>query len=525
MNNPILRGFNPDPSIIRVGGDYFIATSTFEWYPGVQIHHSTDLIHWKLIAHPLDRQLNLLGEEDSCGIWAPCLSYCEGTYYLIYTDVKSFQGMFKDTHNYMVTAKNIRGPWSDPVYLNSSGFDPSLFHDRDGKKYLVNMLMDYRSYQSKFGGIVLQEFSAERGCLVGEPKVIFKGTAIGYTEGPHLYWHDGYYYLLVAEGTTEFSHAASVARSRNIEGPYEEAPFNPMITTRHVPEYGIQKAGHASFVEGENGEWYLTHLCSRPIGEYRRCILGRETALQKMIWKKGWPVLKNETNIPDITVQIKDEEEENSCSNTMLEDFNKSEWNIHLQSLRVPLDQRADLKVRPGYLRLYGAESLNSKYRQSLLAHRQQEFCCTAITKIDFHPQNFQQMAGLTYYYNTRCYYYLYITRDEIMGRVISIIKCDLGKGSHPVGVGIKIPEEGEVWLKLVTHGETAQYFYSLNGKEYTAVGQPVDAGILSDDYFNKTGHIMFTGAFIGICCQDLSGRGAYADFDYFYYIENFNTL
>lgn len=520
MQNPVLKGFNPDPSIIRVDGDYYIATSTFEWFPGIQIHHSTDLIHWELIAHPLDRQIDLLGEDNSCGIWAPCLSYCDGIYYLIYTDVKSFQGMFKDTHNYMVTAEDIRGPWSDPVYLNSSGFDPSLFHDQDGKKYLVNMLMDYRSYQSKFGGIVLQEFSMEKRRLVGEPKVIFKGTSIGYTEGPHLYWHDGYYYLLVAEGTTEFSHAACVARSRNIEGPYEEAPHNPIITTRHVPEHGIQKAGHASFVEGQNGEWYLTHLCSRPIGERRRCILGRETALQKMIWKKGWPVLENGTNIPAVIVQMEQEKEADGCSNTMYEDFDKEVWNIHLQSLRTPLAGRADLKARPGYLRLYGAESLNSKYRQSLLAHRQQEFCCTAVTKLDFYPENFQQMAGLTYYYNTCCYYYLYITCDEIMGRVLSVIKCDLGKGTHPVGVGIRLPEKGEVWLKLVTYGETAQYFYSLDGEKYSAVGPALDAEILSDDYFNKTGHIMFTGAFIGICCQDLSGRGAYADFDYFYYTE-----
>jgi xylan 1,4-beta-xylosidase len=182
------------------------------------------------------------------------------------------------------------------------------------------------------------------------------------------------------------------------------------------------------------------------------------------------------------------------------------------------LEQRASLIERKGYIRLYGAESLNSKFYQSLLAHRQQSFYCEVVTKLDFKPRNFQQMAGLTYFYNTKCYYYLYITHEENIGRVISIIKCDLGKGTHTIGSGESIAEDGEVWMKLTTHGETAQYAFSLDGQNYMDIGEPIDASILSDDYFNKTGHIMFTGAFIGICCQDLSGQGIYGDFDFFSY-------
>ena len=148
----------------------------------------------------------------------------KGRFYLIYTDVKSFIGSFKDTHNYLVTAEDIHGPWSEPIYLNSSGFDPSLFHDRDGRKYLVNMVMDHRSYSaSKFAGIVLQEYSEAERKLVGPKKVIFKGSHLGVTEGPHLYWKDGYYYLMTAEGGTGYHHAVTVARSRNIDGPYSES--------------------------------------------------------------------------------------------------------------------------------------------------------------------------------------------------------------------------------------------------------------------------------------------------------------
>ena len=147
--NPILPGFNPDPSICRVGDDYFIATSTFEWYPGVQIHHSTDLVNWRLAVRPLDRaaQLDMRGNPDSCGVWAPCLSYADGLFWLVYTDVKRFDGNFKDAHNYIVTAPAIEGPWSDPVYVNSSGFDPSLFHDDDGRKWFLNMLWNHLSHR------------------------------------------------------------------------------------------------------------------------------------------------------------------------------------------------------------------------------------------------------------------------------------------------------------------------------------------------------------------------------------------
>jgi Beta-xylosidase len=521
--NPILTGFNPDPSFLRVGNDYYIATSTFEWFPGVQIHHSTDLINWELIRHPLERlsQLNMLGEQSSCGVWAPCLSYDNGLFYLIYTDVKSFIGMFKDTHNYMVTATDIRGPWSEPIYLNSSGFDPSLFHDKNRKKYLVNMLMDYRSWSTKFSGIVLQEYSEEKKALIGEPINIFKGTQLRFTEGPHLYQHDGYYYLMIAEGGTSYEHAVTIARSKNVEGPYEVDPLNPMLTSVHTPLNPLQKAGHASLVEGHNGKWYLAHLCARPVGEERLCILGRETALEEVVWKDGWLRLANGGNSPSETVEIDGVDTTLVVDKKYLrEEFDKSSWSVHLQTLRVPLGERASLTERPGYLRLYGKESFSSCHEQSLLAHRQQSFYVQTTTKIDFQPKNFQTMAGLVYYYNNASYYYLYITDDEVNGRVLSIISCVLGKGTQPIGVGIPIPSEGELYLRLTTQKETAYFSYSLDNENYIRVGNELDATVLSDDYFVRSTHGMFTGAFIGICCQDLSGRSAYADFDYFEYKE-----
>ncbi len=521
--NPILTGFNPDPSILRVGVDYYIATSTFEWFPGVQIHHSTDLIHWELICHPLQRlsQLNMIGEQSSCGIWAPCLSHSNGLFYLIYTDVKSFLGMFKDTHNYLVTATNIMGPWSEPVYLNSSGFDPSLFHDDNGKKYLLNMLMDYRSWHTKFGGILLQEYSEEKKALVGEPMNIFKGTQLRLTEGPHIYKHDGYYYLMTAEGGTGYEHAVTMSRSKKIEGPYEVDPLNPLLTSYHTPDNSLQKAGHASLTEGNNGRWYLAHLCGRPVGEDRLCILGRETSIEEVVWKDGWLRLSGGGNSPSERVEIEGIEADSTIEKKyLLEDFDGDSWSIHLQTLRVPLAERASLTERPGYLRLYGKESFTSCHHQSLLAHRQQSFYVEATTKLDFKPKSFQTMAGLVYYYDSLSYYYLYITEDDVAGRVLSMISCVLGKGTQPIGVGVSLPAEGEVYLRLTTTKEKAFFSYSLDNRTYIRIGKELDATVLSDDYYASTGHIMFTGAFIGICCQDLSGRGAYADFDYFEYKE-----
>ena len=305
IQNPILKGFNPDPSICRVGDDYYIATSTFEWFPGVQIHHSKDLKNWKLVARPLNRisQLNMKGIPDSCGVWAPCLTYDKGVFYLVYTNVKSFDGVWKDTPNYMVTTTDILGEWSEPIYLSSRGFDGSLFHDPDGKKWYVSMLVDHRNGKF-FGGIEMQEYDPIQKRLIGKVHYITKGTDLGLTEGPHLYKRGEYYYIVLAEGGTEYGHAMSIGRSTSIFGPYEFHPENPFISAAEAKNNILQKAGHGDLVETQNGDWYTVFLVGRPLTTHGNCTLGRETAIEEVVWKAGWPWLKCGGRIPRERIPI-----------------------------------------------------------------------------------------------------------------------------------------------------------------------------------------------------------------------------
>ncbi|WP_281974731.1 glycoside hydrolase family 43 protein [Halobacillus litoralis] len=521
ITNPVLPGYHPDPSMLRVGEDYYIATSTFEWFPGVQIYHSRDMVNWKLQTYPLTRssQLDMTGNIDSGGVWAPCLSYDDGLFYLIYTDVKSRAGSFKDTHNYLVTADDINGPWSEPVYLNSSGFDPSLYHEEDGSKWLVNMIWDHRKGTNSFAGIALQEYSVEEKRLVGPVENIFKGTELGLTEAPHIYKRNGYYYLMTAEGGTGYNHAVTVARSENLSGPYEVDPHNPILTSSEGDV--LQKSGHASLVETQTGEWYIAHLCARPVKE-KKCMLGRETALQKCYWSEdGWlrveggPQPQTEIKAPGLTPAPVPEEDPH-------DDFTDSSLNLHWNSLRIPFSEDwLSLTERPDHLRLKGQESMSSLHRQSLVARRLESLDVEVETSLDFQPDHFQQMAGLIFYYDTNDYIYLRITHDENAGKVLGVIQSKHGQYDELLNEEIPLPDQSYYYLKARMDGEWLTFFYSLDGRTWETPISEIDASHLSDDDADL---IRFTGTFVGMCAQDLSGTKKPADFDYFTYKQISNT-
>jgi len=533
IRNPILRGFNPDPSIVRVGDDYFVATSTFEWFPGVQIHHSRDLVHWRLLTRPLRRpsQLNMLGDPDSCGVWAPDLTHAGGRFYLVYTDVKRYGrttvagasgASLRDFHNYLVTSTDIHGDWSDPVYLNSSGFDPSLFHDDDGKTYLLNMLWDHRPGRNRFAGVVLQEFSPAEQRLIGERRVIFSGTPLGLTEGPHVYKRDGYYHLITAEGGTSWGHAVTMARAPRIAGPYELHPDVHVLTARHRPDAVLQRAGHADLVDTPDGSTYMVYLCGRPLPNRGRCTLGRETAIQKMVWgDDGWLRTVAGDGLPTVESQAPRSTAQVAPSAPARENFDGAPLPIDFQWLRSPWpDELFSLTERPGFLRLYGRETVGSLFKQALVARRQQSHCYRASTRIEFEPRHFQQMAGLICYYNSSKFHYLYISTDDAAGRHVRVMSALPDQPQTDAFTPpFPIPSNVAVELRVEIDYERLHFAYRVGGADWTRIPQQFDASILSDEA-TAPGLPNFTGAFVGMACQDMSGARCPADFDWFEYVE-----
>ena len=529
--NPILPGFNADPSICRVGGDYYIATSTFEWYPGVQIHHSTDLVNWRLLKRPLDRaaQLDMRGNPDSCGIWAPCLSHADGLFWLVYTDVKRLDGNFKDAHNYIVTAPAIEGPWSDPVHVNSSGFDPSLFHDNDGRKWFLNMLWNHVSHgvggspkHPSFAGILLQEYDAGAKRLVGPVTNIFPGSEHGLVEAPHLYKRGGWYYLTTAEGGTGYDHAVTMARSRAITGPYELHPQVHPITSKDAPDAVLQRAGHGQIVETPDGAFYHTHLTSRPLPGTRRSPLGRETAIQKVAWRDdGWLYLADGGPVPSVEVEAPPGAVRRPRPKAIRHDFASATLPLDFQWLRTPYPARIfSLTEKPGALRLYGRESIGSWFEQALVARRQEHFALRAETGVDFRPSTFQQAAGLTHYYNRHKFHFLAVSHDARRGRVLTIMSC-LGdwpncKLSFPLEAPVTLKGDAPIGLAAEIDGAALQFFYRAEA-DWIAIGPVLDASLISDEA-GRGEHGSFTGAFIGMAAFDTSGAGRPADFSHFAY-------
>jgi len=531
FQNPILRGLNPDPSIVRVGEDYYIATSTFEWFPGVQIHHSRDLARWQLASPPLNRpsQLDMRGNPDSCGVWAPDLSYTAGRFHLVYTDVKRYGrttvdgamgASFRDFHNYWVWCDRIDGQWSDPVHLNSSGFDPALFHDDDGRSWLLNMLWDHRPGRRRFAGVLVQEMDLKTGGLLGQRQLIFEGTRLGFTEGPHLYKRDGWYHLLVAEGGTERNHAVVMARSRSLFGPYEVHPDGPVLTAYGKPIAPLARAGHGDIVETPSGETWMVYLCGRPLPASDRCVLGRETSIQPMRWgEDGWLRTCDGSGTPVLTVEGAAVAEGVYRPVDERHEFNTDALPDAFQWLRTPYpDELFSLTARRGHLRLYGRESIGSQFTQSLVARRQQAFRYAAETLVEVTPANPQQAAGLIYYYNSSKFQFLHVTVDDDGGRLVQVLSATPGDGDCSLIVQPVTIPDGPVALRVEVENEVARFAFRPQGRpEWSWMPQLFDASILSDEA-TLPGLPNFTGAFVGMACYDLSGAKIPVDLAYFHY-------
>ncbi|MEU1754084.1 glycoside hydrolase family 43 protein [Micromonospora matsumotoense] len=520
IRNPVLAGFHPDPSILRVGDDYYLATSTFEWYPGVRLHHSRDLVHWRQLGGIITdrRLLDLRGCGDSNGVWAPDLTYHDGQFHLVYSDVASFASGYWDPQNFLITAPDITGPWSEPVKLHGRGFDAALFHDDDGTSWLLAMSADWRPGRDRFGGIEIQQYDRTARRLVGRPRILFTGTPVGVTEGPHLYRHDGWYWLITAEGGTSWEHQVTVARSRELFGPYEVDPDGPLLTSVGRPDLRLQKAGHGSLVRTPDGGWYLAHLVGRPYSPLGSCVLGRETAIQRVEWPTdGWPripggVPADEVSAPDLPAHPWPAE-------PATDDFDAAELGPAWSTLRRPATPDwIDLRSRPSHLRVHGGQSPVGRQAPSLVARRVGATRCALDTVVEFDPVDHRQLAGITAYYNTLNWHHLYLTRTDDGRTVLELLSSDNGRRTAHPELTVDTDGVTRVGLRAEFDGPVVRFGYDL-GAGWQQLPIDLDATILSDEHAaliidGEPAAWGFTGAFLGLWVQDLGGDGGHADFD-----------
>jgi xylan 1,4-beta-xylosidase len=537
IKNPILPGFHPDPCICRQDDNYYMAVSSFEWFPGVPIYHSKDMKNWKLITHCLENNAlaDLRRLPSAKGVWAPCLTWCEedGLFYLMYSIMNSMNARFFDVDNYLITAPSIYGPWSEPIYIHSAGFDPSMLHDEDGRKWITSLEWETRDGYHKPGEICIVEYDKEKKHIIGKPKRIWRGgTKRGCIEGPHMYKRNGYYYLMCAEGGTGYGHSVTVGRSTNVLGPYESDPCNPILTStpdfdemdnddavklnRYNPDSYLQKSGHGSIVMTSLDEVYMVHHCGRPLLPDLRCTLGRETCIQKMYWTEdGWLRLFDGGNIARTEVIPSELPEHIWEKESDREEFDSLDMPIHFYSPRIDYREFTSLTDRKGYLRIRGQESLSSLNRVSLVAHKLTSLHALVTTKMDFKPEVYQQYAGILIYYDNMDYIMLRKTYSEKEASyVIDLLRVKNGERIELLEEAVNVPDDS-IYLQIRIEDRDTEFFWSMDGEEFNQVGGTYDTSEFSDE-FCKNGE--FTGTFVGIGCVDALLHEKYADFDFFEY-------
>ncbi len=514
FRNPILRGCHPDPSICRVGEDYYLVTSTFEYFPGLPLYHSRDLVHWHQIGYVLDRpsQLPLQGVRASGGLYAPTIRFHQGTFYVVCTlvDGRTKKG------NFLVTATNPQGPWSEPIWLEDApGFDPSLFFDEDGRAWFTAAVLAAPGQYEGHTQIWLQEFDLTNLCLVGERRVIWEGALRRgrWSEAPHIYKVDGRYYLVTAEGGTDYHHSVMVARSEAVTGPYEPNPANPVLTHRHLGwDYPVVGTGHADLVETQTGEWWMVLLAMRPYGGYFYN-LGRETFLVPLRWEDGWPVASPGSGKVELSYPAPNLPECRWPSLPACDHFDSSDLALYWTFLRTPEEKFWSLQERPGFLRLYlRPESLSEPVSPSFVGRRQQHIHFAARLALDFTPRTPNEGAGLALIQNNNFYYCLLVTRECEPNTVVRLIRRAYGKeeviATCPISASY-------VYLKVEAHEQEYAFYVAEEFEKWRVVAEGVDGRILSTPVAGG-----FTGVYLGMYAGSHGHPSEnYADFDWFEYI------
>jgi alpha-N-arabinofuranosidase len=501
--NPVIPGFNPDPSVCRVGDDFYIVTSSFEYFPGLPIYHSKDLIHWEQIGHCLtrDSQLPLQKAKASDGLYAPSLRYYDGLFYVICTNVSG-------GGNFYCTATDPAGPWSEPVWVDIDSIDPDIFRDEDGKTYFVTQGGE---------GIRVTPIDLRTGKTLGPERLVWGGIGGRFPEAPHIYKKDGYYYLLLGEGGTEYMHSATIGRSRYIYGPYESCPFNPILThaNRRGQASPIQGTGHADLVQAGDGSWWIVFLgfrVTQPYAYYH--VLGRETFLAPVNWpKNGWPQVNG-----DGTVQLKMDvptlPQHPFEKAPVRTEFNEDKPGFEWQYLRNPVRENYSLTEKKGHLRITASPfSLDEAESVSFAGRRQTEHNFTATTLFSFDSSGDNEEAGMTLIQNNTHHYDLLLKKSSRQTAVrlrvragsLSYIAAERIVNAHPLLFRIK--------------GNPHHYTFYFADPEN---GEYIELGKLDTRYLSTEVAGGFTGVMIGLFASS-NGKPtkAKAYYDWFDYQTN----
>jgi xylan 1,4-beta-xylosidase len=492
--NPVLPGFHPDPSICRRGGNFYLATSTFHYFPGIALYTSRNLVDWTPIGHCLTRpsQVPLEGANPSGGVFAATLRYHDGRFYAIHANHTAGRRC-------LVRADDPAGPWSEPIWLEQEGCDPSLFFDDDGRAYYTH---------TGPGGICQSEMEIATGKQISPMRCIWGGCAGPFLEGPHLYRRGGWYYLVAAEGGTHLGHRVTVARSESPWGPFAPCPGNPVLTHRDRGGHPFQALGHADLVEDAAGRWWCVCLGIRPVGRWHH--LGRETFLAPVTWTDDcWPVLGDGGKLEpvmDAPLPAAPAGRDRAWRDEFDGPALAYEWN----ALRNPSPEMYSLEARPGWLRLHGTTTtLDDTASPAFLGRRQQDFACEASCRMAFEPTEEGQDAGLCVLMDERHYVALGVTRSGA-GRCARLRRRI---GSLTGVEGIPVAPEGPLVLRLETDGKT--YAFAIEDAEGAhALDARAEARYLSTEAAHG-----FTGVYLGFYAEGREGTPPPpADFDWFAY-------
>lgn len=525
FKNPILAGGYPDPSICKVGDTFYLVNSSFEYFPGLPIHKSTDLINWELIGHGLHREsqasstVNLVDVQSNGGIHAPTIRYNKGVYYIISTNVYYDAEKNKaDMVNFIITANNPAGPWSDPIHIEGApGIDPDLFFDDNGRVWYVgNQAPENPSFDGE-GEIWLQELDLNEYSLIGERHLLWRGACGGvWAEGPHMYKKDGKYYLIIAEGGTSFNHAVMVAMSKNIEGPYISNPRNPILTSRHLSyDNWVNSTGHGDIVELDDGRYYMVILGIR--NEINRgSNMGRETFIAPLSWEREpfewkenkdlWPV------VSPISGKVEKENDVIFTNSTQInsynfrDDFNSKTLGLKWNFRRLPLENIYSLDKREGFLRIFSNQNIiKERHRAALMGFKQNQTNFEYFTSMNFNPENNKSEAGISIFQKDDNYLNFTVVKKD--GNFF--IKVNAYNNNKLILKDEQlIPDyKGKIKLKISSEEGEYKLFYSTRGFRYRLFDKLKNDILLSKGY---------TGAHIGLyITSNGEDSNDYVDFDY----------